>query len=141
MRESQINPTGIVQVYLPAKDLKESSDWYVKHLGFTVLFEDEEAMTLKHEMGPLIMLWQTASAPVKFILDEEESAVISLMYPNVEQLHQELKEKNVSIEKLVRFGEGNRYIHFNVIDPHGNKLDIGNYPDLPDMKIQSIGNQ
>lgn len=54
---------------------------------------------------------------------------MSFMYPDVEGLHKRLTDKGIAVGEIARFGEGNRYIHFHIDDPYGNRLDIGNYPD------------
>jgi hypothetical protein len=121
---------GIVQIYLPAEDIQTSVKWYVENLEFQIQFENSDFATLRHHLGPRLMLRKTSSdTPVRFMLNERVFPVLSLMYPDVQGLHKRLTEKNIAVGDITRFGEGNRYIHFHLDDPYGNRLDVGNYPD------------
>jgi len=121
---------GIVQVYLPAENIRTSIKWYVENLEFQVQSENSDFATLKNDLGPRLMLRKTSTdTPVRFMLNERIFPVLSLMHPDVESLHKRLTEKNIAVGDIMRFGEGDRYIHFHVDDPYGNRLDIGNYPD------------
>jgi catechol-2,3-dioxygenase len=121
---------GVVQLYLPARDLDQSAEWYVSYLKFTIKDKNQNFIVLSHICGPNIMLRKTSKdTPVLFSLDEREFPVVSIMYPEVDDLHYELTENQYDVGDIIRFGEGNKYIHFHVKDPYGNKIDIGNYPD------------
>jgi catechol-2,3-dioxygenase len=127
LNESDI---GIVQIYLPASDLLESIEWYISIFGFHVISQNEHFATLGHSIGPIIMLRRTEWInPVLFMLDEREFPVLSIMFTDIEDLHQILSVNNKFIGNLKRFGDKDKYIHFHIKDPYGNLLDIGNYPD------------
>jgi len=76
------------------------------------------------------MLRKTSKkTPVLFLLEEREFPVVSIMHSEVEYLYDSLKANAFVVSEIKRFGKGNRYIHFHVLDPYGNMIDIGNYPD------------
>jgi hypothetical protein len=125
-----MNEVGIVQIYLPAEDIPKSVQWFVENLGFHIQFENSDFATLRHDLGPGLMLRKTSSnTPVRFLLNGRVFPVLSLVHPDVEELHRRLNDKNIEVGEIKRFGEDNRYIHFHLDDPYGNRIDIGNYPD------------
>ncbi|MFD1956028.1 VOC family protein [Paenibacillus thailandensis] len=57
----------IVQLYLPVTDIRRSVDWYVKTLGFQVIWEDAGSANLKLPAGPLLFLKKTLkNQPIRF---------------------------------------------------------------------------
>jgi catechol-2,3-dioxygenase len=126
----QSDEIGIVQIYLPARDLEQSARWYGKYLDYVVEQRKDSFVVLRNDCGPNIMLRMTdKQTPVSFQLGDREFPVISMMHPDVEGLHQEFQGCDYAVGKIVRFGEEQRYVHFHVKDPYGNLIDIGNYPD------------
>jgi len=122
---------GVAQIYLPAANIKESAAWYESRLGFIVQFENENFATLRHQVGPGIMLRKTSkTSPVLFSLEDREFPVVSLQHPDVEGLYSILVQASDEVGEIKRFGENGKYVHFHVKDPYGNMIDIGNYPDL-----------
>jgi hypothetical protein len=126
----QNNEIGVVQIYLPARDLEQSATWYGKYLDYVVEQLRDSFVVLRNKFGPNIMLRKTdKQTPVSFQLGDREFPVISVMHPDVEGLHQEFQGSDYPVGMIKRFGEDQRYIHFHVKDPYGNLIDIGNYPD------------
>ncbi|OBZ19441.1 hypothetical protein A8L34_08045 [Bacillus sp. FJAT-27264] len=128
----------IVQIYLPVTDIRRSVDWYVNTLGYQVIWEEPEAANLRLFAGPLLFLKKTsANQPIRFSINNENCAVLSFKTSNLEALHEDLKNKNIAVGEITKYGDGvnGPYQDFIMYDPDGHQLEINSYPDLAVLKF------
>jgi catechol 2,3-dioxygenase-like lactoylglutathione lyase family enzyme len=121
----------VVSIRLPAINIDESVDWYEKNLGFSVLWKTEDEADLKLEPGPFLFLKRISHpSPILFVCEGRPYPVVSIKSSDIIECHKLLVEAGEDITEITNTWNIDRLLEFNVKDPAGNLINIGNYPDL-----------
>lgn len=103
-------------------------------MGFTVIWESDQAANLKLQNGPLVFLKKGKYVtPLKFeTLDGEISPVLSLKTTDLRAFHQDLMIRNVKVSAITEHGTGKLGIYedFTIEDPDNHVIEIGSFPDI-----------
>ncbi|EPY12112.1 VOC family protein [Paenibacillus alvei] len=92
--------TKLEHMQIPVKDLDESIEWYVSHLGFKLSGKSKEHhhAFLTLEEGPMLMLWETSEiTSANFMFNGQEMPVLLYNTKRIHQFHDHLKEIGVEI--------------------------------------------
>ena len=83
---------------LPVSDVAASRDWYVKHFGFEVEFENPAVIALKDDADFIIFLYPPETSPQKGPLVGAKCGLV-MQVDDVEAKHRELMAQGVRFEK------------------------------------------
>jgi catechol 2,3-dioxygenase-like lactoylglutathione lyase family enzyme len=123
----------LVQIYLPVTDIRRSVEWYKDVFDYELIWEEHDYAHLKLMQGPMLFLKKTLTQqPVKFSLNDQESAVLSFKTSDIDELHSTLKYKKYDVGEIVVYGMGTNgpYREFGIRDPDGHIIEINSYPDI-----------
>jgi catechol 2,3-dioxygenase-like lactoylglutathione lyase family enzyme len=121
----------IIQVRLPASNMEESVRWYEAFFGFETIWKTEDEADLKLEPGPYLFLKRT-NRPVSIAFEHDGRAysVISIRTSDIEACRKRLMDAGVQVTEIIRTWDIDRLQEFDAIDPAGNRINIGSYPDV-----------
>ncbi|WP_219834270.1 VOC family protein [Paenibacillus sp. R14(2021)] len=120
----------VINCCIPVTNVKESAEWYVKHLGCRYEGEIREGDTfLRLSSGPDLNLLKVDET-VQWKLNGFVIPIIHIHTDDANALHQYLKLNGVSVEDVV----DHSWIgySFAMYDPDGNKILIWQANDLLD---------
>ncbi|WP_164669422.1 VOC family protein [Virgibacillus doumboii] len=114
-----------IGIFIPVTDLKKSTDWYEKMLGFEMLHEDEpEANVLKIWNGVVTFCLVKSSDVEQPAFPENNYGVDHYMNfhtDDIQSIHQSLVEKSANVGDIHELG-GMR--GFDLFDPDGNRFSV-----------------
>jgi catechol-2,3-dioxygenase len=107
--------------YIPVSNLYQSSEWYSKHLGFQVVFEDPLYLELKSESGIRIMLI-TDEGKVRshMTYSTGPQAAHGFIVSNIESIYQDFIDKGIKVNKMSNY----QGLSFGFSDPDGNIIEL-----------------
>ncbi|UVI29190.1 VOC family protein [Paenibacillus spongiae] len=117
---------GIDCVYLPASDPRVSAEWYVKHLGLTLLrpITNNAQAQLGFPSGSAIFLMQTKESQNANYHDifGNEQCLLTIEIENFDEAFDAIRSAGVKTDPIEDNGGCGR--NFYVYDPDGNKIDL-----------------
>lgn len=120
----------VINCCIPVTNVKESADWYVKHLGCAYEGEirDEDTF-LRLSSGPDLNLLKVDEC-VQWKLNGNVIPIIHFHTDDARALHERLKAVGVSVEPLI--DQSWIGFSFEMYDPDGNKILVWQANDLID---------
>lgn len=116
---------GMEGVFIPVTDPEASAKWYEEKLGFTLIYIEEEAATMRiaPEAQTVVCLVRTPNhQPMKFPANGFDVGKYYNFKPeNIEETYNTLKERGVEVGPLA--GEDG-FNFFTFYDPDGNPLGV-----------------
>ncbi|WP_245375629.1 pentapeptide repeat-containing protein [Paenibacillus eucommiae] len=118
-------------INLPVSNVEVSTNWYVNHLGSTIMrepqrFPDGNANSLIRlgKAGPSVWLREsTEQVSMNFSINSGSNLTIfELRTENMNDFYEQLKRENVNITEIEDHGVCGKT--FKIIDPDGNKFTI-----------------
>ena len=120
-----IQPIGNFTIFI-VKDLAAAKDFYTRHFGFTVAFENEWYLHLLTELGFQVgfMRPDQPTQPEMFHkAHDSDGIILSIEVENADVAYADAQVQNLDITLPLRSEEwGQR--HFCIKDPNGIHLDI-----------------
>jgi glyoxylase I family protein len=108
-------------IFFKCKNPKEMEGWYLQNLG--ILPASGNAMW-EQEKGPALVA--PFSTNTKYFGDNNQSFMINLRVQNLNQLLEDLKNKNVKIDSELIEEEYGKFAW--IYDPEGNKIELWEAP-------------
>lgn len=110
--------------------LRETKEFYITVLGFTVKFENEWFVLLQTPGGEDMISFLQAGHPSQQPVFQQafpgKGVYLTVEVENVDEIYAQIKRKNVPVEVELRNETwGDR--HFAIIDPNGIGIDIVRY--------------
>ncbi len=114
---------GVVVVYIPALNLKESADWYEKYLGYKVTHKGD-IWSLEKPGYLKIILSEIGcdTHPIQFYEAGGQNAVMMIGTPDIDDYHEFLKHNGVEVTGILERGFCGR--SFQMKDPAGNSIMV-----------------
>ncbi len=114
---------GVVVVYIPAINLKESAVWYEKYLGYKITHMGD-IWSLEKPGYLKIILSEIGcdTHPIQFSKPVDKSAVMMIGTPDIDDYHHFLKQKGVEVTNILDRGVCGR--SFQMQDPAGNQIIV-----------------
>jgi len=114
---------GVVVVYLPAINVKESADWYEKYLGYQVTHMGD-IWSLEKPGYLKIILSEIGcdTHPVQFTKAGGNHAVLMIGTPDLDDYHAFLKRKGLDVTEILEREVCGR--SFQMKDPAGNSIMV-----------------
>lgn len=113
---------------IPVSDLKRSLEWYQKHLGFDLRFQNNSMGVMKLPNGPVLVLNQSDS-PTRAVWSKDgvTRPIIGFTTSEIEKLQRELRDADISTTDIRDEGMG---WFFEFEDPDGNMFSVLKYNQL-----------
>ena len=114
---------GVVVVYIPALNLKESANWYEKYLGYKVTHMGD-IWSLEKPGYLKIILSEIGcdTHPIQFNKADGKNAVMMIGTPDIDDYHEFLKQKGVEVTEILDRGICGK--SFQMKDPAGNSIMV-----------------
>ncbi len=127
--------TGIGGIFFKCKDPKKMREWYKENLGlntneYGAVFEWRQgADTLKKGFSQ----WSPFNEKTKYFEPSTKDYMINYRVENLEELIEQLKKSNVSINDEIENVEYGKFVH--ILDLEGNKIELWEPNDVAFEKI------
>ncbi|MUK88895.1 VOC family protein [Ornithinibacillus sp. L9] len=123
MKESLVR---VGTTYLPVKDVQESTNWYIDHLGAILNYIDEEKAILDFANQSFFLVRAKNGENVNFYDAHGRQHFSCTFEVNgleaLEVLHEEFKVKGITVGEIENRGHTGRNFVFS--DPNGNMFDV-----------------
>ena len=120
----------ISHVNMPANNLEDSTDWYVKYLGCTFIADFGDFAILELEEGPGIYLRLTGDRTANtFTVEGIPFPTIAIEVEGIEDIVKAIKESGTNYEgdgEIDQDEEGRKSFRF--YDPTGNMIEVHEEP-------------
>ncbi|WP_206513726.1 VOC family protein [Pseudoflavitalea rhizosphaerae] len=131
-----VKPEMKMNAGIVTKKLAESKNFYIKTLGFELVFENEFYLLLNSPGGQASLSFLLPNHPSQQPLFHKpfqgQGMYLTIEVPDVDKLYEEIKKKGVKIRIELRDEPwGDR--HFAIEDPNGIGIDLVTYKE-PEKK-------
>ncbi len=109
---------GIDTLIIRVTDLSQSKKWYTEKLGFEIIYETDQLLTLDTSCHVSITLWVT-NEPI--LPNPKTSSYPIFKTDNAEETYRYFQEINIPLGELNKEEE---VCYFNFYDPDGNILEV-----------------
>jgi len=118
--------TRIDTVFLPVRSLADAIEWYGAHLGWPLVWRNEEIAIFQHEGGTPLTLLQHRYPGVRDVPADEPfeprtEVRFNFLCQDIEAAHRDFQARGVEAGELMDHGDAQEF-HFR--DPDGNLLSV-----------------
>ena len=125
--ESSVMPkvTGIGGIFFFSDNIAETKAWYIKNLGLEIndwgaVSFDSRNMNNPDEINTL--QWTLFKKGSDYFAPSKKEFMINYRVQNIEELVNELKEKNVTVVDSIASYDYGKFVH--IMDSEGNKIEL-----------------
>jgi catechol 2,3-dioxygenase-like lactoylglutathione lyase family enzyme len=118
--------TGIGGIFFKAKDPKELTDWYRRHLGVPA---DEAGLWMFRwaaDGAPGVTVWSAFPADTEYLGPEAARFMINYRVDDIDAVLEALRQEGVWIDEKREDSEYGRFAW--IADPEGNRIELWQPP-------------
>lgn len=113
---------GIEHAAIAAKDIAALAEWYVRVLGFRIVYQSANATFVRAEDGSMIEIIHADTDRGEQTMKTQGIRHLALTVSAFDEAYAQLKQHNVNFAGEPQESKGNRVVFFT--DPEGNYLHL-----------------
>ena len=113
---------GIEHAAIAAKDIPALAEWYVRVLGFRIVYQSANATFVRAEDGSMIEIIHADTDRGEQTMKTQGIRHLALTVAAFDEAYAQVKQHNVNFLSEPQESKGNRVVFFT--DPEGNYLHL-----------------